>query len=195
MNALLGLHEELLAILGYEVQMSAALHQWRTFLKKLSKSKGKHRGSERKLFFGSGDPNDSNASYRVVNTLSRLISASGKNGVNSAITRRSVIALVYSVWEDQYRQKIAEECGLSDKNDISSDVFHDLNKYRQAIMHAGGRLDREPTVIKFFGRGEQVSLTDDHMHKLFSILVEELNRIGKIYYKSDPALVFDKPLN
>ena len=195
MNALLGLYEELEAILGYEVQMSAALHQWNAFLKKLSKSKGRHRGSKRKLYFGSGDPNDSNASYRTVKTFSQLISASGKNGVNSVITRRSVVVLVHSLWEDQYRQKIAEECGLSDKNDIRSDVFHDLNKYRQAILHAGGHLDREPTVIRFFERGEQVSLTDDHMRMLFLFLVEELNRIGKIYYKSDPALAIDKPLN
>ena len=162
MNALIGLYEELLAIYGYEIQMSAALHQWHGFLKKLSKTKGKHRGSTKKLFFGSGAPNDPNAAYNFVGTFSRLTSASEKNGVNAAITRRSVIALAYSLWEDRYRRKVAEECELSGKSDVDSDVIHDLNKYRQAILHAGGRLDREPTVIKFFRRGEQVSLTDDH---------------------------------
>ena len=109
--------------------------------------------------------------------------------------RESVIAFSYALWEDQYRGRIAHECKLANKNKIKSDVFYDLNKYRQAILHSGGRLAAEPKVIRFFNRGEEVLLTDDHMYELFSLLVGELNRLGREYYRQDPQFSLDRPLN
>ena len=103
--------------------------------------------------------------------------------------------MTYALWEEEYRPEIAIECGLTSKDDVKSDVFHDLNKYRQAILHVSGRLDREPSVIHFFSEGEVVSLTKDHMHDLFSYLISDLNRIGETYYEVNLGLSLDKPLH
>jgi hypothetical protein len=44
------------------------------------------------------------------------------------------IAYIYALWEDKYREEFAKSKSL-EKNDIKSEVFYELNKYRQAIVH------------------------------------------------------------
>ena len=189
MKALVDLQREILNLYAYEVEMCGAIHQWNKMLKTVSK--GSKTG---KMFVGRSDPNDPNAKYQYAKSFRDLISASSKNGTHENTLRRTVVALTYSLWEDQYRKRIAYECGKDDRNDIKSDVFHDLNKYRQAVLHAGGRLVGTPKVIRFFGNGEEVLLTEEQMYKLFSIITDELNRIGRVYYDHDPNFSLDQPL-
>ncbi|MCY4613337.1 MAG: hypothetical protein OXB94_06935 [Nitrospira sp.] len=190
MQALINLHNELIALYGYQLEISAALGQWNKFLKSLQ-----NRTPNQRIFFGTDDPNTPSAKYQYAQSVAYLIHASEKNGINVNRHRQSVVTLTYAIWEDQYRKRIAYECGLSNKRDIKSDVFQDLNKYRQAILHAGGRLVREPNVIHFFKLGEEVLLTNEHMNELFAILIVELNRIAKTYYRQDPGFSLNKPLN
>ena len=192
MQALFDLYEDIVGMYAYDTEMSGALHQWCTHLK--TKIKDRKRPSQ-KIFFGRNDPNHPDAQFQYSKTVDRAITDSAKNGAHTNTLRRSVIALTYAIWEDQHRQRIAYECQLSDKNRLESDVFHDLNRYRQAILHAGGRLVGEPKVIKFFRSGEEVLLTDDHMYELFSILISEINRIGEVYYKKNPKLKLDQTLH
>ena len=151
--------------------------------------------------FGKGSPNNPGAKYQYTKTYGQLIATFTRDGPHFQLHRKSVITLAYALWEDQYRQRMAEECclvndkGDVDKNKIESDVFQDLNKYRQAILHGSGKLDREPKVIRFFKKGNVVSFTSNQMHELFSILIEELNRIGETYYGENPRFSLDKPLN
>ena len=103
--------------------------------------------------------------------------------------------MAYALWEDEYRKRIATECGLKCKNDISSDVFHDLNKFRQAILHAGSRLDEETKAIHFFRKGDTVAFTENQMTELFAAIIEELNRIGNEYYNMNPGFSFKQALD
>ncbi|MCY4519254.1 MAG: hypothetical protein OXC13_00575, partial [Caldilineaceae bacterium] len=48
---------------------------------------------------------------------------------------------------------------IMDKNDVQSDVFHDLNKYRQAILHRSNRLGSKPKALPYFKEGDEVSPT------------------------------------
>lgn len=190
MRRLIELHDELIALYGYQSVVSSAFGIWNKFLKGQRNNK-----KDQKMFFGREEPNDPHAKYQYVQYLDVLIQDSKTNGIHVNTHRRSVVVLIHAIWEDQYRQRIAYECGLSNKNRIESDVFHDVNKYRQAVLHAGGRLVGEPKVIRFFKHGDEVLLTDAHMNELFSLLMNELNRIGKIYYDQDPGFRLDKPLN
>ena len=142
MQALTNLCNELVALYGYEVEVCAALHQWSEHLKVVLKHK-----KTKTMFFGRDDPNDPQAKFQYAKSFDDLIHASRKNGIHVNTHRRSVVILIYAIWEDQYRGRIAYECGLPNKNGIESDVFHDVNKYRQAVLHAGGRLVGEPKVI------------------------------------------------
>ena len=176
---------------AYHEEMCGALNQWCTHLKTKIK---KPKLPNQKIFFGRNNPNHLDAKFQYSKIVDRAITDSAKNGTHENTLRRSVIALTYAIWEDQHRQRIAYECQLSDKNGVESDVFHDLNRYRQAILHAGGRLVGEPKVIKFFRSGEEVLLTNDHIYELFSILINEINRIGEVYYKKNPKVTLDQTL-
>ena len=129
---------------------------------------------------GTGDPASGKGFY--AKSLETVLHGAYPNGPNLSLIRAGVIVHLYALWEENYRQAIAIECGLGDRDDVQSAVFQDLNKYRQAIVHNGGRMDRPPEQLLFFKQGETVAFTVDQMHELFFRLVEELNRIGKDYY-------------
>ena len=143
---------------------------------------------------GEGDPHLASTKYHYEKPLEELIRDSKEGGTNVRLHRNGVISLAYALWEEEYRAIIAQECGLRCKNEVESAVFQDLNKYRQAILHRGARLDRKPSIMIFFTIGDWVSFTEDQMHELFSRLIEELNRIGETYYGQNPGFTLDKPL-
>lgn len=197
MRSLLDLYGELNGIYGYDVQIRAALHHWQQHLRRIYENSNSEarNGQDKRLFFGRGEPNNPDASYQYVRSFRELIVESEKDGFNATVHGRSVIVLTYAIWEEKYRNMIAEECNLSCKNDVESEAFSDLNKYRQAILHADGRLDRDASSIGIFRRGDFISPDEEQMYNLFSTLIDELNRIGLVYYGSSPGLVLDRPLN
>ena len=144
---------------------------------------------------GGGDPRHPSTSYQYEKPLRVLLRDSKEGGRNVLLYRNGIIALTYALWEDNHRATIANECRLASKDEVLSDVFQDLNKYRQAILHRDGKLDREPVKLGFFRKGDVVAFTKDQMHELFAQLIEELNRIGEEYYGKDPRFALDKPLH
>ena len=193
MKALRECHSDIIEIYGYGVQVIGALFTWHERLHNQISS-GKTKRSHR-MFFGDGDPNRPEAKYQYQRDFGYLLDESALNGPLSVIHRRSVVTLLYSAWEDRHRAMIAEEIGLNSKDDLKSDVFRDVNVYRRAIIHAGGKLRDEPKVFNFFKKGEEVSLTSKHIDLIFRRVVDELNRIGRVYYGTDPQFSFDQSLN
>ena len=192
MDSLFALHDELIGLYAYDVEIEAALHNWNGFL--LSRINGRTTLDHR-IFFGRDDPNDIDANFQYAKTFRALIQDSVEDGRNVRLHRNDVVALTYALWEDEYRKLIASECGFDEKNGIESIVFQDLNKYRQAVLHASGRLDREPEVVRLFSKGDVVAFTKEQMYTLFSTLIDELNRLGRTYYGQDPRLTLDKSMS
>ena len=91
---------------------------------------------------GEGDPRHASTRFQYEKPLEELIRDSEEGGKNFRLHRNGVISLTYALWEEEYRSVIGQECGLACKNRGESDVFQDLNRYRQAILHQGARLDR-----------------------------------------------------
>ncbi len=191
MKELAKFHDEIIDIYGYMVQVSAAIFQWNKLLCSQIKSRGTTQRNT--MFFGKDDPNMPDAKFQYKRTFGELIAASAEDGITSVVHRRSVIVLVVASWEDRYRKRIADECGLL-KNDITSDLFRDLNRYRQAILHAGGRLNGKPKVLPFFRQGDKIALTNDQMDSIFRMLIGDLNRLGMALYGRSPGFSFDKHL-
>lgn len=193
MQPILVLYHRLIDLYEYQVETASAVLLWRDRLEDMASGGGTTLDS--RLFFGRNDnPNRPDALYQVARTFGDLILDAEEGGRNLRLLGNGVIVHAYSLWEDTFRAAIAAECGLT-KDDIESDVFQDLNKYRQAILHVDGRLDRQPKVLTFFKMGEVVSFTQDQIQHLFAGLISELNRIGETYYGQDPGLSLDKHLN
>ena len=191
MKELTNFHESLVDLFGYMVQVAVAIAVWREKLNKVL-SKGA-TSPQNSMYFGQGDPNDPSAKYQYRRTFGYLVKASEKDGVNFVIHHRSVLVLAVALWEDHFRERIAEECNI-EKNDLQSDVFRDLNSYRQAILHGNNKLRKKPKVIQLFRKGDEISLTNEHMETIFRTLIDELNSIGTKYYGTNPNFNFGKKL-
>ena len=192
MKELADLKQKLIDIYGYYVQVHAGVRFWNVRLNELVISGDIEPDSPAN--FGKNDPNDVDTTYQYSMTVGDAIDQTSSDGAVLKMHRNSVIVLVVASWEDHYRGRIAKELGIN-KNDMTSDIFYDLNKYRQAILHAGGQLRKEPKSIPLFRRGDEVALTDNHIEFIFRALIDELNRIGAYFYKKNPRFSFDKRLH
>ena len=193
MKALIEFHNELIEIYGYTLQVGIAISNWRDWVNQLVNSSSGTTLSNT-VSFGPDAPNLPDAKYQYRATVGDLITASGPVGINSILHRRYILVLVVAAWEDHYRGRIARECNLV-KDDVKSAVFGDLNKYRRAILHARSKLASKPEVLPYFCKGDEVSPTFDQVDSIFRALVDELNRLGREYYHTDPELVFGGRLN
>lgn len=192
MEELTKFQRELIDTYGYYAQVSAAIGHFRSYL---TEQVAGGLGADTPMSFIVNEPASPDASYQYRRTVSEVAADLSPDGRVGAVHLRSVIVLVVALWEDSYRGRIADELGLEDKNDLKSDVFRDLNKYRQAILHAGGTLRAEPRVLHFFREGEQVLLTTEYMERIFRTLVDELNKLGEEHYGRNPNFRFDMPVH
>ena len=195
MKALIELHNELVEIYGYQLQVAAAINGWRDRVNQMVDN-GSGTSPANTMFFGRGpgDPNSPDAEYQYRATFGDLIAASEKFGINSVLHRRYIVVLVAVAWE-RYRKRIARECNEKCTNAVESAVFGDLTKYRNAILHKSNRLRATPDVLRYFAKGDEVSPTPDQIDSIFRDLTDELNRIGRKYYDTDPGFAFSKRLN
>ncbi|MDE0098982.1 MAG: hypothetical protein OXM87_05140 [Truepera sp.] len=193
------MYEDLIDLFAYAVEGAIAINEFHKWLIKLGAEFGTRM--ENRVSFGRDSPNHPDAKYQHAKTYEQLLADFSTEGSHHQLHRRGIVALTYAKWEDQYRKKIAEDCCLVDdkgvvcKNRVKSDIFKELNWYRQAILHRNGKLKEEPRILCFARKGDTVSFTGNHMYELFSILIDELNRIGEAYYGKNPRFSLDKLLN
>ena len=189
MKELTNFQKELTDIYGYFLQVHAAILNWNRFLtEQMDSGPTTPRNT---FWFGDTDPNSTDARYQYARTYGELAVDSAPEGITSVIHRRTVVVLVVASWEDSYRGRIASELGI-EKNDLASNVFHDLNRFRQAILHAGGKLDIQPKTIPLFNKGDEVILTTGDINLIFRLIVDELNRIGRSFTERIPGSLSTK---
>ena len=161
MDALKNFHRELMDIFASYIETKMGfliLVQWLDAQFEAAKAKDPAILSSMPVQVGKGDPNLPSARYNYEKPWAELRRESEEGGRNPRMHHNGVICLTYALWEKRYRGAIASECGLVCKNKVQSDVFQDLNKYRQAILHRGGLLDRVPMKMKFFPRAKWLPL-------------------------------------
>jgi hypothetical protein len=90
-------------------------------------------------------------------------------GRDSQFLSQMLIAFLYGAWEDNYREKVALQLGHSEKNALSSDLFQDVCKLRQAIVHNQGKATEDverAKVIRWFRRGDQIYICRERAQML-----------------------------
>ena len=193
MQALQSLYDELVDLYGYQLQMGMSISEWHKLLDGVKKSRPIRM--EIRVTFGKDGPNDPNATYDFSARYGRLLDANSPDGHNAQLMRCGVIVLAYSLWEDQYRAKIAVECRLGSKNAVKSEVFRDLNIYRRAAVHARRVVRDQPRVLPFLSKGAALRFTAADMQRLFELLVDELNRLCRDHYRTNVNYSLNRRLN
>jgi len=90
-------------------------------------------------------------------------------GLDARFLSQMLLALLYGAWEERYREKVASSLGHSDKNVLRSDLFQDINKLRQAILHNEGKATADverAKIIRWFRRGDDIFISRERVQQL-----------------------------
>lgn len=135
------------------------------------------------IHIGKGDPNLSETYSLHSIQISTFLSRNSIDGLNYIIIGNLCLVMIYQLWEDHYRQKLAQEVKL-EKNDIASDLFHEINKIRQAIVHNNGlrtkKLD-SLSILSFLSK-DKVEFDEEQFEMLINEVKKEIKRLEVKYY-------------
>ncbi|MBL0906877.1 hypothetical protein G5645_02620 [Pectobacterium carotovorum] len=95
-------------------------------LKKMRFSKGQ------RLWLGSDLETDQKMHARM--DIKELVNRCGKNGLFTTELTKALLGMIYSVWDEFYRHKIAEAYGC-EPDEVFCPLMGDLRKIRHCIMH------------------------------------------------------------
>lgn len=116
---------------------------------------------------GEGPPDVANV--RHISTFGERIAACSAGGFNEVSLSGLCLVSIYAHWEDKTRGDIAKALRV-EKSQIKAGLFADINRMRNALLHAGGRLDSTKPfeVLKWFKHGDVIVLTPDRFHELIA---------------------------
>lgn len=114
---------------------------------------------------GEGPPDLANV--RHVSTFAQRLAACSAGGFNEVSLSGLCLVSIYSHWEDRTRGELAKALRV-EKGQVKAGLFADVNRMRNALLHAGGRLDSTKPfeVLKWFKKGDVIVLTPDRFHEL-----------------------------
>lgn len=90
-------------------------------------------------------------------------------GLDARFLSQMLVSLLYGAWEDVYRKRVASCLRHSKKNALGSDLFQDINKLRQAILHHHGKATEEverANIIRWFRRGDDIFISPERARQL-----------------------------
>lgn len=135
-----------------------------------------------RFIYGHGDPNHADARVLVEAPQGVVKVRNAKDGRNTHFLGQMLIVAIYQRWEDHYRDRIAGELGLWSKNELTSNLFGEIRRLRQAIVHNKGVVTSEGgdnRILRWFVRGEPATPNADQMKELFFLLVAELEDLAR----------------
>ena len=131
------------------------------------------------IHFGNGDPNDPSAKIHLSVNIREFKNNIKPGGRDSILITNLCIVSIYQLWEDHYREKIAKAKGLK-KSELKSDIFGDLNRIRQAIIHHNNKKISEFSKIKilnYMKEREQVFFKREEFDELIVKIKGELKKL------------------
>jgi len=135
--------------------------------------------------YGKGDPSDPASVALHSVTQGDLKKRNLLAGSNHEILASSVISLLYSIWNDEFRPEIAKVLTIR-LNELSSDIFGDIRLIRNSIIHHDGVALPEIAkckVLKYFKVGDKIIFSDDNMDDLLFETLKDIDRIALNWLK------------
>ncbi len=131
------------------------------------------------IFFGDGDPNDSNTNMHLKLNIGEFKNRVKKNGHDITVISNLCIVEIYQLWEDKYRSLIADKIGIS-KNELIIDVFGDIRILRRSIIHNDSKKLNEFNRLKildFMKNRKNVYMNENEFSLLITTVKKELSNI------------------
>ena len=92
--------------------------------------------------------------YPASLSIGEVLDKSDHDGEFRNLIAKLTIVAIFSMWEDRYRDEIAGELGLSErdgkprKNHIESELMGDVRHIRICIVHRGSAISDDPPELK-----------------------------------------------
>jgi len=131
--------------------------------------------------FGDGPPEHSQTKIRQTVTIENFKSRLNLSGQNMQIITSLCIVAIYQLWEDEYREKIANAIGLLKKEDLKLDIMGDIRRLRQAVIHHGNKRTEEFSRFKkliYMAPRQTVTLDDQEFHNLIETIKRDLRALN-----------------
>jgi hypothetical protein len=131
----------------------------------------------RAFVYGShADPENTDAMPLHTVTYRELTARNAADGENRIFLANVCLVSIYQYWEDRYRGEIAAALDKP-KADLLVPIMGDLRHYRNSIIHRAGVAVPKVArceVLRWFGPGERIELTEEHMRTIMVKIAEGL---------------------
>lgn len=132
-----------------------------------------------KFYFGVGDPNTSDSHVLLSCTQGQLKKRNDKDSDNYIVIANISVVLIYQYWEDSYREQIAKQLGLPNKNDLKLDIMGDLRLLRNSIIHHNAVALKEVEnckLLKWFKEKDKIYINS----KMFETIIFHIKEFIKL---------------
>lgn len=128
---------------------------------------------EKNLIVGTGHPDEGH--WHASMKIRDIVARSQKDGIFADQIAKAFVTVMYSEWDEYYRQRAAHEIAVSAKA-IQCDLMGDLRLVRNCIVHKKSVVTDEHTKLKEL----EWSVSPGSLRitgEMFSKLVDQINRM------------------
>jgi hypothetical protein len=146
------------------------------------------------LLFSKVDPDKPSAFPSPVNNLHMCSQGcfkkkNAQGGDNQIMAANMCIVMMYTYWEDHYREKIAHAAGLRNKNEVKNEIMSDLRILRNSIIHHSDymKTDKKCTILTWFQPGEKINVDLEKIEEIKRQIEKVLSELSQELEKVIPA--------
>lgn len=174
---------------GFYIDMTQGFRFYREHLLKnlLLESKSLSTKSSN-VIVSNSSPDDPDALILNVSSINTICERNQTEGTNVARARDHILTMILEHLNHDIRHAIANLLGCKESNDITADIFGDVNKIRNDILHSRGKADRSTKgIIIKFQKGDRIVITQEIFDTIFTEIFNYFNKLslevtGKIMY-------------
>jgi hypothetical protein len=143
-----------------------------------------------KFFFGRGNPNDPKSVLLHTTTFGEYRQRNLEGGSNHRLLAQYFVVLVYHLWDNEYRPRIAEVLGCSDSNSLKLPICGDLRLLRHDILKHRGVITKEKQtkleVLKQIPAEQLLNLSSDNVEQIMSAIKKAVDDLVVAHVGVDP---------
>jgi hypothetical protein len=143
-----------------------------------------------KIFFGRGNPNDPNNVLLHTTTRGEYRRRNLIGGSNHRLLAQYFVVLVYHLWDNEYRPRIAEILGCPEPNALKLPICGDLRLLRHEILKHRGVVTKETIarleVLKQIPAEQPLNLSADNVEQVMSAVKKAVDDLVITHAGVDP---------
>lgn len=124
-------------------------------------------------------PDDPNALILNESSINDICERNQAEGANFARARDHVLTMIMEHWNHDIRHAIANLLGYKNSDEVNADIFGDVNKIRNDILHSRGKANKSTKgIIVKFQEGDRIVVTQEIFDTIFTEIFNYFNKLS-----------------